>query len=74
MAKIISFTSGANVRLLKAYDFGVFWDLREVNGILVVPPIWLNNLLEVSMLTLLLIVMFSKRLAIAYMELFLAHS
>lgn len=31
--------SGANVSLLKPYDDGVFWDLREVNGVLVVSPI-----------------------------------
>lgn len=32
-------TSGANVSLLKPYDDGVFWDLREVNGVLAVSPI-----------------------------------
>lgn len=32
-------TSGANISLLKPYDDGVFWDLREVNGVLAVSPI-----------------------------------
>jgi hypothetical protein len=32
-------TSGANVSLLKPYDDGVFWNSREVNGVLTVSPI-----------------------------------
>ena len=31
--------SGANISLLKPYDDGVFWDLREVNDVLAVSPI-----------------------------------